>query len=467
MEFLSKMNKTVKPNTMKKIVNTRFLSLLLLVFTLASCVQDDDFKTPEINFDEPDPTVDSSIMAVKAMYTLTDEDPNDDELPPPVLIESDLVLEGYVVSSDQEGNFYKELIIQNSPENPEAGISILTDATDMYTFFEPGRKVYVKLKGLYVGEDGGVIKLGNLYGAEVGRLNNLEFEEHVLRSGVTEEIVPTVISFDQVTDEKLNTLVTFENMQFPSGLVGQSYGNLDDTFTVNRNVESCLTGESIILRNSGFANFKDKLLPEGQGTITAVLSKFNSDYQIFIRDPKDISFDQPRCDALFQEDFEEITTTGPGAVIDLPGWTNVNISGGNWKWDAREFNGAKYAQISAFNSGENPMKVWLVTPGIDLSGVTGGEFQFSSKDGHNNGEALKVYISTDFSGDVTTATWTQLNVDIATGSTNGYAAESTPSGNIDLASYVGSTVYFGFEYIGSSNGITTTYQIDNIKVTAN
>ncbi|HET8838550.1 MAG TPA: DUF5689 domain-containing protein [Flavobacteriaceae bacterium] len=453
---------------MKKIVNKTVLSLIFLAFTFSGCVQDDDFDTPEITFEEPNLTVTNSIQDIKDIYLATDEDPTDFELPPPVLITDSLIIEGYVISSDKTGNFYKELIIQSSPENPEAGISIQTDASDLYTFFEPGRKVYVSLKGLYVGEDGGVITIGDLYGAEVGRMDNLEFEQHVFRSGETAEIVPTVITLDQVSDAKVNTLVTFENMQFPSGLVGEHYGNLDDTFTVNREVESCVTGQTIILRNSGFASFKNELLPEGQGSITAVLSKFNADYQLYIRDTEDINFDQPRCDALFEENFEEINITGPGEVIDLPEWTNVNVSGGEWKWDAREYSDNTYAQISAYNSNENPMHVWLITPGIDLSGLSNSAtFRFDSKDGHNNGEGLKVYVSTDFSGDVTAATWTELNVDIATGSTNGYAAEFTPSGNVDLSSYDGQTVYFGFEYLGSDNGITTTYQIDNIEVSAN
>lgn len=441
-------------------MNMKFLALLLMALTLTSCVHDDDYETPEITFEEPDVTVNFSIDALKEMYVSSGSST-------PILIEENLVLEGYVISNDQAGNFYKELIIQSSPENPEAGVSIMTDATDLYTFYEPGRKVYVKLKGMYVGEDGGVIKIGDLYGNEVGRLSQLEFEEYVLRSGETAVIVPTIITLDQVTDDKVNTLVTFENMQFPSGLLGASFGNIDDTFTVNRDVESCVTGQSIILRNSGYSNFKNELLPQGQGTITAVLSKFNADYQLYIRNPEDIIFNDSRCDALFEENFEEISNVGPGAVIDLPEWTNVNVSGGDWKWDAREYSSNKYAQISAFNSGQDPMEVWLVTPGIDLSGITGATFKFDSKDGHNNGEGLKVYISTDFSGDVTTATWTELTVDIATGSTNGYAEESTPSGNVDLASYIGGTVYFAFQYLGADNGITTTYQIDNIEVSAN
>lgn len=89
---------------------------------------------------------------------------------------------------------------------------------------------------------------------------------------------------------------------------------------------------------------------------------------------------------------------------------------------------------------------------------------FATNDGFNNGEALTVKISTDYEGDVTTATWTDLTATISTGNTNGYGASFTPSGDVDLSAYAGQVVYIAYQYLGGSNGITTTYQIDNVSV---
>src|SRR5690606_12593208 len=296
---------------------------------------------------------------------------------------------------------------------------------------------------------------------------------YVFRSGEVAEIVPTPISINQANSAKLNTLVKLEQVKFADSELGEHYGNLEDTFSVNRTVESCDTGETIIMRNSGFANFKNEALPEGSGDITAVLSRFNDDFQIYIRDTEDVVLDQERCeeeyvgvvvDIPYTEDFESITSTGPGVVFTMEGWLNVNLNDGTRKYEAREFDNNKYPQITAFNSGENIVEAWLVTPGINLNGASGNvTLNFDTKDGFYNGDGLKIYISTDFTGDVAGATWTELNATLSSGNTSGYANNFTASGDIDLSSYVGQLVHIGFEY-NSDGGVTTTYQIDNLSV---
>ncbi|GHC45524.1 DUF5689 domain-containing protein [Ulvibacter litoralis] len=451
---------------MKNFKNIKFLSILFIVGSiLVSCVKGDDYDIPEINVEEPNVDVNFDIAAVKGTYQGFE----------PVLIEAGagstdpLYIEAYVISSDETGNFYKQLVIQDLPENPTAGLSISTEAQDLYTRFEPGRKVYIRVDGLFIGEYAGLPTLGIQDGSDVGRISIAEFEERVLRSTETATLVPTVITMEQAQNEsRLNTLVQFENVQFPSSLAGQSYANIDNNFSVNRVVEDCEENQ-VILRNSGYSTFKNKLLPEGNGTLTAVLSIFNSDYQTFIRDTDDVNMEGDRCaQALFEENFEGLAVTGNGEYIDLPGWTNVNVNGGEERYEAREFSNNKYAQITAFGSGEDPLDAWLVTPGFTIpAGNSAASINFGTKDGYNNGEALTVLVSTDFSGDVTTATWTDLNATISTGNTSGYAANFTSSGDLDLSAYIGQEVFIGFKYAGADGGITTTYQIDNISFDTN
>lgn len=457
-------------NTMKKRTYIHLLSFMLLVsFLQISCVKSDDFDLPEITFEEPNPTVTSSISSIKQMYNPYNGSP--------VLIEGkDLVLTGYVVSSDKTGNFYKKLIIQDKPKDPTSGIAISVDASDLYTFFEPGRKVYIKLDGLYIGEDsGGVLTLGALYNGNVGRMSEKEFNTHVLRSGEVKDITPTTITLTDLGDQYLNTLIKLEGVQFIEGLIGKSYGNIDNTYSTNRTIINCATKETILLRNSGYAKFKNQLLPTGKGSITAVLSKYNDDYQLYIKNTEDVQFTEQRCEIIelptgtvslpFMENFSTAVTNEP---ISLAGWSNINSNDGAKQYEAREYSSNKYAQISAYNSGEDPMEVWLVTPPIDLSKAQGSvTFSFDTKDGYNTGNGLKVYISTDFSGDVDAATWRELSASIATGSSSGYASEYTNSGSIDISSYAGGAVYIGFAYTGADGGVTTTYQIDNISIQGN
>lgn len=454
---------------MKKNTNLRFLFLLVLFGTiLFSCVQDDDFETPTIIFDEPNVTVNSSISSIKQIYGQYDDTP--------ILIEGDsLVLAAYVISSDKTGNFYKELILQDAPENPESGIKISTEASDLYTLFEPGRKVYVLLDGLYIGEDlGGTITLGALYQGQIGRMSKEDFEAHVLRSGEVAKLIPTPITLNEVVDAKINTLIKFENMQFSREFMGESYGNIDNTYNVDRPIMSCETGQTISMRNSGYATFKNQLLPEGKGEITAVLGKYNTEFQIMIRNTADVALTQPPCDPEdsnenlvqlpYNEGFEEAVSE---EYLDLPGWTNVNLSGGSEKYSVAAFDTNQYVEISAYGSDEDPLVAWLVTPGIDLTDAQGSvHLNFETKDGYYNGEGLSVYISTDFSDSIENATWTELSTNISSGSTGGYADYFTPSGNIDISNYNGNIVHIGFKYVGadSDDGVTTSYQIDTIEV---
>jgi len=456
---------------MKKLKNIKLLSFLFFLGMIAtSCVHDDDFSVPEIIVEEPNVNVNTSIVSVKAMYDGFN----------PVKIEAgdgstnEMYLEAYVISSDESGNIYKQLFVQDSPENPTAGVSISTNATDLYAKLEPGRKIYLRVDGLYIGEYAGLPTIGVQQGDEIGRIGVEDFEERILRSTVSEELVPRVMSISEASNPaRLSTLVKFEDVQFPNGLAGvEAYGNLDNNYGVNRPIEDC-NGSVIMMRTSGYSDFKNMTLPSGNGSVTAILSIFNSDIQLFLRNTDDVQMNGERCgggdgpgDALalpFSQDFEG-QASGTGSAVSIEGWTNVNVNGGTRVWEVREFDGNKYAQTSAFSSNENPYETWLVTPGLILPEGTSPKLSFGTKDGFNNGNALTIKISTDFTGDVTAATWSPLNATISTGNTSGYGDSFVPSGDIDLSAYAGQVVYVAYHYVGASNGTTTTYQIDNVSV---
>ena len=136
------------------------------------------------------------------------------------------------------------------------------------------------------------------------------------------------------------------------------------------------------------------------------------------------------------------------------------------KWEAREYSNNKYAQISAYNTAETTMSVWLITSEIDLDNSTGEILTFQTKDGYNNGDGLEVFISTNYSGNLSSATWTKLDANLASGSSGGYASSYTDSGDIDLSSFSGKA-RIAFKYSGGDPSLTTTYQVDEIKILGN
>jgi hypothetical protein len=54
--------------------------------------------------------------------------------------------------------------------------------------------------------------------------------------------------------------------------------------------------DEVILRNSGFASFKNNVLPEGKGSIVAIFSNYYDDFQLYLRDTDDVKFTTARCD---------------------------------------------------------------------------------------------------------------------------------------------------------------------------
>ncbi len=275
----------------KALCSSYFIVLSLLCF---SCVPDGDFDVPEIATETVEVEVNFSIAKVKEFYrgfdpTLIEAGPNAD---------TPLYVEGYVVSSDESGNFFRTLIIQDKPENPTSAIAISTDATDVYTLFEPGRKVFVRVDGLYSGEYARLPSIG-LQGeggsGEVGRISTGEFDERVVRTNIIEDLVPLPIKINEVAEEYLNMLVQFDNVQIPEKDLGNSYANLINTYGVDQIIENC-TGEQVILRTSGFADFKSLELPAGNGSIITVLGRFNANFQVYIRDISDVEMNGKRCE---------------------------------------------------------------------------------------------------------------------------------------------------------------------------
>jgi len=168
---------------------------------------------------------------------------------------------------------------------------------------------------------------------------------------------------------------------------------------------------------------------------------------------------------------EEFTTAQINTPITITGWSNVSLNGGNRKWEAKTFDGEFYTQLSAFGSGETNMDTWLITPAINFDETKNETFAFLYKAAFYNGNPITVLISQNYDGTgtiaaVNAATWTTLNSSLPDYATSGYPASFSNSGPIDVSAYNGN-VHIAIRYKGGSTGISTTYQIDDIKLYEN
>ena len=145
--------------------------------------------------------------------------------------------------------------------------------------------------------------------------------------------------------------------------------------------------------------------------------------------------------------------------ISLSGWTNQAVVGGR-KWIYRSFEDNLFAQMTSFNADAANNESWLVTPEINTDETS--TLSFESAQAFYKHDGLSVWVSTNFSGDASSASWEEVAEARLAGSSD-EQYDWIDSGEIDLSTY-GSRVHIGFKYEGSAATNTTTYRLDNIVV---
>lgn len=459
---------------MKKI-SVSIVMLLVAAMGFTSCVKQKIDNPPDMSQYDPNIPVTHSIAQLKAIngkYKGGDDT---------TVISQDITVSGIVTADDRSGNYYKQIVI----EDTSGAIAVNIDAYSLYNDYPVGRKIYIKCKGLVLGYYGGLPTLGGSFDEQlnINGISGNQIEPHIVKGDVGHVITPVSVTMSQVksfsptnaaNQQLLNRLITITDAEFADGELGKTY--TDPTASTNRNLQDC-SGSTIVLRSSNYANFHAITVPGGHGAVTGIYTVYSSSGtnwtpQLIIRDTTDVKFYNLRCDGstgnyLFKENFETISTTS-GTPVSLTGWTNF-AQNGSIQYTGATFGGTKFAKISAFGSGQATVTTWLVTPGITLPGNGAPKLSFQTIDGYDNGATLKVFVSTDFSGsgNPSTATWTPLTATVSSGHTAGYGPAWVNSGNIDLSAYVGKKVYVAFRYDGGDPSKTTTFELDNVKVTGN
>lgn len=399
-----------------------------------------------------------------------------------VTFSHDLIIEGYVVSSDKAGNFYNELIIQDKPENPTAGIALQIDESSLFERFPFGSKIFIQLNGLSIGYQNGVINLGRINESEIETLTEFLIDQHVFRSNETFNILPLNINLTALNSSHLNLYLGIDQMQFskaflvpiPKTLAAES----TDSFDGLRPMFNCESELELMLSTSVFSSFKTMTLPSSSGNIKGVLTRDydNLHYVLKMNSASDINFPNvSRCEheyfecnpitleseketILLNQDFEEITNEN---LLEPLGWLNTNITGDEKRWTDKKITNIdnRVLTLSAFNSNLQPLHAWLITPEINLSGVTKASLQFRVRTLYNNGDALKIWITDAFSGDIKTTDWKLFDIDLPNSSSNYVTVQK------DISCLTGN-IRIGFEYKGYDSVLTSTYDIDDIIISA-
>lgn len=322
------------------------------------------------------------------------------------------------LATDQAGTFelknftIEDRVAGETPENPtenesskENPFSVAT-AISKYNASNPQANTWVK-------------------GYIVGYVNGMTIDGAILNdlSSITDDNKTNLLISDSKTEtDYKNCLV----LQLPSGDIRNALNLKDNPSNLNK---------ELIVKGS---------LEKYFGTYGL---KFISEY--VLDGQSSGGTEEPDGDAILEESFNN--TFGS--------FTTQNVLGAQ-EWKPNSYG---YVSMSAYSNGSSAANEdWLISPVIDLSKERTLTFEHAmgkaGLDLSNAPEQYTVWVSTDYNGDVNTATWTQVNITYPAAS--GWTFETVTT----KLPAVGAKAYFAFKYKNAENANTITWEIKNLSV---
>ncbi|WP_431611593.1 DUF5689 domain-containing protein [Chryseobacterium sp. 'Rf worker isolate 10'] len=277
-----------------------FSAISMLAFS--SCVKTDDYDVPEIKCTNKFAAANHQLSELATIAKVKPAEAD--------IIKEDYIVEAYVSSSDESGNIYKMMFLQDKPENPTQGIEIDIDGGNQYLDFPTGALVRINLKGLIVQGVNGNIKVGSYDpNYPIGRINPNKVSNYVAR--VCDGQKPVVaamkpLEFASISDAlkngaHINQLVKIKNVQFEDPELTKTFA--DESATGDRYITDKKAGR-LDLRFSNYATFaKSPISPKyaKSGDIVLLLSRYTGTSntttyteQAYIRTLDDINFPNDR-----------------------------------------------------------------------------------------------------------------------------------------------------------------------------
>ena len=288
----------MKTNFLKSI----FYSLLAVTF-ITGCANDDNYDAPNFICEDQTEGLTANISGAD-LYAMATSSLQE------FSVTGNDYIEGYITSSDRGGNFFKTISFETADGR---GMSIAIDVPNTYTKgYQVGRKILIKLNGLYFNINHGSLAIGeyfvNASGFEsAGRIPEKKVKNHIFFSCdfKTEAELTHIVTIGQAKNNSyINKLIQLgdinEDAPDNSYLVefmdtGVPYYDANSPSTIGGATNRLLTdlnNNTVIFRTGSFAVYAGQTIPAKSGTVTGVMTKFNNDFQFVSRDGEDIKLDQ-------------------------------------------------------------------------------------------------------------------------------------------------------------------------------
>ena len=353
---------------------------------------------------------------------------------------SNTVICGYVTTTDEFGNNYKYINIQDET----GAIQIKVDNKALYHKYQIGQRIYVKCDGLVLGDYRKLPQLGLWANDQMQPIPNFKtylylFPDGAPMGGPNPIDMTTIPSANDIPATMYNCLVRLVDATFVEG----GLATFSEPGAATSHDIKMADGSTIVLRTSNYAKFANEILPVGTGNITGILTRYNNTVQIVINSPNDlVNFTTPverqtifsvNYANAFNEGWFQTGTGNPWEVM-----INSNFSG-------------------FVNNPADGQDNWLISPAIDLSNVGDPVLSFTQRapQGFNN-DKMKVYYTPSYTGNVNTTLWIELPLSATDGVTN------SVNENISLPEGAQTS---SFRMLFRMTGKASSWYLSDIKVT--
>lgn len=181
-------------------------------------------------------------------------------------VHSDIICAGRITTTTKEGNFYRTLYL----EDDGGAVEVLLGLYDADAIYPEGLYVALRLNGLAVMLDDGVVQVGLPPTSYEQRPRELEsqqlIDQHLLRSNSVDLITPLQCAVGELSESMCGRLVALSRLRYAplvegeaTQLVGMCRFEDSDAGVVYSDV-------------SEYANFATESIPNGEVTICGILS---------------------------------------------------------------------------------------------------------------------------------------------------------------------------------------------------
>ena len=338
----------------------------------------------------------TTIAELLAMHEIGSEDSYDS-----IPMGSNIIISGYVTTSDEWGNNYKYINI----EDETGGIQIKIDNKALYHKYAVGQRVYVKCDGLVLGDYRKLPQLGFWANGSMQAIPSFKaylylFPDGAPTGGFSPIEMTTIPNANDIPATDYNRRVHLTGATFLEGGIA----TFSEPGAATSHDIKMADGTTITMRTSNYATFAGETLPVGTGEITGILTRYNNYVQIVINSPADlVGFTAPvERQTVFSVNYANAFNEG---------WFQTG-TGNPWQTMVNSSFSGFFVNPSADED------YYLISPAIYLDNTTETELSFTHRAPQGfDPNTMMCFYTPNYTGDVNTTQWIPLDLSAAAGQT--------------------------------------------------